>query len=107
MHVEHGDVEHGDVERGSGERAITLRPEGIALAAWREIYAGAAVRLDAACGGRVGAGGRGAGGGAVAGERGGRGRVGRPLAEGAPVYGVNTGFGKLAGISITADDLAG
>jgi histidine ammonia-lyase len=82
-----------DVERGSGKRApIILKPEGIALAAWREIYAGAAVRLDAACGERI-----------EAGER----ALEAILAEGAPVYGVNTGFGKLAGIRIAADDLAG
>ena len=77
-----------DVERGSGERApITLKPEGIALAAWREIYAGAAVRLDAACGERIDAGAR---------------ALEAILAEGAPVYGVNTGFGKLAGIRVAA-----
>ena len=28
------------------------------------------------------------------------------VAEGAPVYGINTGFGKLASVHIAADDLA-
>ena len=51
------------------------------LADWRAIYEGASVALDPGCAGRVAAS-------AAA--------VGRIVARGEPVYGVNTGFGKLA-----------
>jgi len=74
----------------SAPSPVVLGPAGIGLAAWRAIYAGAAVGLDAACEGAIAAGNR-----ALAGL----------IAEGSPVYGVNTGFGKLAGVPIAAADL--
>jgi len=57
----------------------------MALARWRELYDGANVRLDPACLPRVQAGAD---------------AVRRIVARGAPVYGINTGFGKLASIRV-------
>ncbi|SCW74491.1 histidine ammonia-lyase [Sphingobium faniae] len=71
--------------------AVLLYPGDVALAQWRAVYRGAAVRLDPACAERVAEG-------AAA--------VARILAKGAPVYGINTGFGKLASVRIGDDDLA-
>ncbi|HMO77241.1 MAG TPA: histidine ammonia-lyase [Sphingopyxis sp.] len=71
--------------------AITLIPGAVPLADWRAVYRGAAVRLDSACAPRIAES-------AAA--------VGRILAKGAPVYGINTGFGKLASVRIGDDDLA-
>ncbi|GGB95716.1 histidine ammonia-lyase [Novosphingobium endophyticum] len=70
---------------------VTLRPGDVPLADWRAIYRGAGVRLhsDAAPAIRRGA------------EA-----VARILAHGEPVYGINTGFGKLASIRIEDADLA-
>ena len=59
---------------------IVLRPGDTSLRNWRDIYRGAGAVLDSACWPRVEAS-------AAA--------VGRIVARGAPVYGVNTGFGKL------------
>ena len=70
---------------------ITLIPGHVPLAAWRAILGGAAVRLDPACAPAVAAS-------AAA--------VDAILASGAPVYGINTGFGKLASVRIAAGDLA-
>ena len=70
--------------------AVVLLPGAVPLASWRDIYRGAAVRLDPASDGPVAAG-------AAA--------VAAILARGEPVYGINTGFGKLAHIRIGADDL--
>jgi histidine ammonia-lyase len=71
---------------------VTLRPGEVGLGDWRSIYRGADVRLDpAAHDGPIAAS-------AVA--------VERILARGEPVYGVNTGFGKLASVRIEARDLA-
>ncbi len=61
------------------------------LADWRAIYRGDDVALDWACAPRVAAG-------AAA--------VTRILRRGEPVYGVNTGFGKLAHVRIADADLA-
>ncbi|MCC7274424.1 MAG: histidine ammonia-lyase [Alphaproteobacteria bacterium] len=62
------------------------------LAAWRRVlHDGAPVRLDPAARDTV--------------ERGAA-TVAAIVARGAPVYGVNTGFGKLANARIEADDLA-
>ncbi|MCU0830666.1 MAG: histidine ammonia-lyase [Rhizobiaceae bacterium] len=70
--------------------ALVLNPGAATLAeletVWRE---GRAVRLDPACHGSIEA--------AAA-------LVQRAVSAGAPVYGVNTGFGKLASIPIAADD---
>ena len=71
---------------------MTVRLSGGAasLADWRAIYAGAGVALDPATTARVEAG-------AAA--------VARIITRGEPVYGVNTGFGKLASVRIADPDL--
>ncbi len=71
---------------------MTIRLFGgsASLADWRAIYRGANVALDPASAQRVAAG-------AAA--------VGRIIARGEPVYGVNTGFGKLASVRIADADL--
>ena len=70
--------------------AITLNPGSVTLAQWRAIYEGAAVSLDPASRPVIQ---RAAD--AVAGI----------VAKGEPVYGINTGFGKLASVRIAAEDL--
>jgi histidine ammonia-lyase len=60
------------------------------LADWLAIHRGATPRLDAACRPGIAAS-------AAA--------VARIVAKGAPVYGINTGFGKLASVRIAAADL--
>ncbi len=69
---------------------IVLRPGAASLADWRAIYRGAVPKLDAGCWPAVEAG-------AAA--------VARIVARGEPVYGINTGFGKLASVRIEAADL--
>ena len=71
-------------------RTVTLHPGETPLAEWRAIYRGAEVRLgpDAAPAIRRSA------------EA-----VQRILARGEPVYGINTGFGKLASVRIDSGDL--
>jgi histidine ammonia-lyase len=71
--------------------SIVLKPAANTLAEWRAVYRGADVVLDPASAARIAES-------AAA--------VGRILAKGAPVYGVNTGFGKLASIRIEDADLA-
>lgn len=71
--------------------SLTLIPGAVPLAQWRAVYRGCDVRLDPACAGAVAAG-------AAA--------VERILARGEPIYGINTGFGKLASVRIGPDDLA-
>ncbi|HYZ48086.1 MAG TPA: histidine ammonia-lyase, partial [Sphingomonas sp.] len=68
-----------------------LTPGSVSLAEWRDTYRGGLVALDPACMARVEAS-------AAA--------VERIVAKGAPVYGVNTGFGKLASVGIAVCDLA-
>ncbi|WP_309090487.1 histidine ammonia-lyase [Phenylobacterium sp.] len=68
-----------------------LKPGDTPLSAWREIWRGAAVRLDPAA--RT-----------VVAES--AAAVARILAKGEPVYGINTGFGKLATVQIDDGDLA-
>jgi histidine ammonia-lyase len=70
---------------------ITLIPGQVGLADWRAIYRGASVTLDPSSGVAIAES-------AAA--------VGRILAKGEPVYGINTGFGKLASVRIEDDDLA-
>ncbi len=70
---------------------MLLTPGAVPYADWRAIYAGARPRLDPACREAIAAS-------AAA--------VERILARGEPVYGINTGFGKLANVRIDADDLA-
>ncbi|QOT73780.1 histidine ammonia-lyase [Sphingobium fuliginis] len=70
---------------------MKLVPGAVSLGQWQAIYEGAAVALDPACAPRIAAG-------AAA--------VERILARHEPVYGINTGFGKLASVRIGDDDLA-
>ena len=70
---------------------MILNPGAVSLGDWRAIYRGAAPRLDPDCGPRIAES-------AAA--------VQRILAKGAPVYGINTGFGKLASVRIGDADLA-
>lgn len=70
---------------------IRLLPGAAALSDWRAIYRGAAFAVDPACRAGIAAS-------AAA--------VGRIVAAGAPVYGINTGFGKLASVRIADADLA-
>ena len=70
---------------------VTLRAGQASLEDWRAIWRGAPVALDPAHEAAVAAS-------AAA--------VERILDRGAPVYGINTGFGKLAGVRIAPADLA-
>jgi histidine ammonia-lyase len=70
---------------------VILRAGEAALSDWRAIWRGAPVELDPACRARVAAGAE---------------AVRRILGRGEPVYGINTGFGKLAGVRIDPADLA-
>ena len=70
---------------------ITLKPGAVSLATWREVYHGAALRLDPAC---------------HAGIAQSAATVAAIVAKGEPIYGINTGFGKLATIRIATADLA-
>lgn len=70
---------------------ITLDPGHVTKAQWQSIYEGAPARLDPACA-------------PVIAES--AAAVARILAKGEPVYGINTGFGKLASVRIEDADLA-
>src|SRR5262249_10707052 len=70
---------------------VTLQPGRVTLADWRAIYKGAGVTLDPACAAAVGESAR---------------AVEAIVARGEPVYGINTGIGKLASARITPADLA-
>ena len=70
--------------------AVVLQPGRVSIEAWRSIYRGADVRLDPACTAAIEASAR---------------AVELIVARGEPVYGINTGFGKLASVSIGAGDL--
>jgi len=67
-----------------------LRPGSVSLESWRAIYFGRAVDLDPSCREAVEAGAR---------------TVAEIVATGDPVYGINTGFGRLANVHIGAADL--
>ena len=69
---------------------VVLRPGSVTLAEWAAIFRGAPASLDAACRPQV--------------ERGAA-AVATILARGEPVYGINTGFGKLATVRIADADL--
>ncbi len=73
------------------EERLILTAGGMDLSAWRAVYDGADIDLDQACRARVEA--------AAA-------TIDRIVAKGEPVYGINTGFGKLASVRIDAHDLA-
>jgi histidine ammonia-lyase len=69
---------------------VLLAPGAVPLAAWRDIYRGAMVSLEPASYAMIDASAR---------------AVSAILAKGEPVYGINTGFGKLASVRIDAADL--
>jgi histidine ammonia-lyase len=71
--------------------SVTLTPGSVPLAAWREIAAGAGVALDPV---------------AIVAVEASAAAVAAIVALGEPVYGVNTGFGKLASVHIAQADLA-
>ena len=71
-------------------KEITVVPGDTPLSAWRAVYRGAVPRLDPSCRDRIA-------GSAAA--------VGSIVEKGEPVYGINTGFGKLASVRIPAEDL--
>ncbi len=68
-----------------------LTPGAMPLSYWREVLAGAPVSLDPTCRAAVEASAE---------------AIRAIVAKGEPVYGVNTGFGKLASVRIGAEDLA-
>ncbi|HET6335005.1 MAG TPA: histidine ammonia-lyase [Polyangiales bacterium] len=70
---------------------VVLEPGEVTLDDWRKIYAGAGAELDRRCTPRITES-------AAA--------VQRILARGEPIYGINTGFGRLASVRIDAADLA-
>jgi histidine ammonia-lyase len=70
---------------------VTLTPGRVSLADWQAVAEGAAVRLDPAARPAIEASAR---------------AVETIVARGEPVYGINTGFGKLASVRIGAADLA-
>ena len=70
---------------------LVLRPGHVTLAQWRQVYRGAPLALDPA---------------ALPVVRASAAAVAAIVAKGAPVYGINTGFGKLASVRIERDDLA-
>lgn len=69
---------------------VLLSPGAVPLALWRDVYFGAEVELDPACRPNVTAAAK---------------TIEAIVAKGDPVYGVNTGFGKLASVRIGRDDL--
>ncbi|PZQ55976.1 MAG: histidine ammonia-lyase [Phenylobacterium zucineum] len=69
---------------------VVLKPGETPLADWRRIHAGAGVRLHSSAAAVVAEGAR---------------AVERILARHEPVYGINTGFGKLASVRIADADL--
>ena len=71
--------------------AVRIQPGRVPLSAWRAVAEGAPAHLDDAVWPLV--------------ERSAA-AVARIVARGAPVYGINTGFGKLASVRIEAPDLA-
>lgn len=70
---------------------LVLRPGHVTLAQWRQVYRGAPLALDPA---------------ALPVVRASAAAVAAIVAKGAPVYGINTGFGKLASVRIEREDLA-
>lgn len=69
---------------------VVMRPGAVTLAEWRAIYRGARAKLDPSSA-------------PVIAES--AAAVERILARGEPIYGINTGFGKLASVRIEAADL--
>ena len=71
--------------------AIVIRPGSMRLSDWRGIYRGAAVDLDEDCRGAV---------------QSGAAAIEAILERHEPVYGINTGFGRLASVRIDDSNLA-
>src|ERR1700679_600443 len=69
---------------------VLLRPGLVTLADWRAVYRGAPLTVDPGCRAAI---------------RRSADAVARVVAKGEPVYGINTGFGKLASVRIAAADL--
>ncbi|MDO8769105.1 MAG: histidine ammonia-lyase [Burkholderiaceae bacterium] len=69
---------------------LVMHPGQVPLVDWRAIYRGAIPKLDPAC---------------IAVVQASADTVERIVAKGDPVYGINTGFGKLANVRIDANDL--
>ncbi len=72
-------------------KTLTLIPGSVSLSDWRLVYRGAEVELDQSCRPRIEA--------AAS-------TIDAIVAKGEPVYGINTGFGKLASVRIGTADLA-
>lgn len=70
--------------------ALTLLPGDVTLAQWRAVYRGADAALHPSSAPKIAAGAA---------------TLARLLARGEPIYGINTGFGKLASVRIDAADL--
>jgi len=71
--------------------AVVLSPGSVPLATWRKVYNGAVARLDPASAPLIKASAD---------------AVEAIVARGEPIYGINTGFGKLASVRIEKADLA-
>ncbi len=71
--------------------SLVIHAGAVSLADWRQIYRGEVSVLDPACYPKITASAQ---------------SVARILARGEPVYGINTGFGKLASVKINDADLA-
>lgn len=69
---------------------IVLKPGEASLSDWRAVWRGGGLRLDESCRDAI-----------VASAE----AVARIVARGEPVYGINTGFGKLASVRIPEEDL--
>ena len=69
---------------------MILTPGAVSLSVWRDVYRGAAVSLDPGC---------------WAGVERSAATVAAIVGRGEPVYGINTGFGKLASVRIGAHEL--
>ena len=69
---------------------LVLKPGEVTLAQWAGVYRGASASLEEACFESIARGAE---------------AVTRIAARGEPVYGINTGFGKLASVRIEAPDL--
>ena len=72
-------------------KPIVIKPGQVALPEWEAVYRGAPVSLDERSYADIARGAQ---------------AVTRIVARGEPVYGINTGFGKLASVRIEAADLA-
>jgi len=72
-------------------KEIVLKPGEVSLAQWRDIYRGAKLKLDPSCRSAIKASAK---------------TVEKIVKKGEPVYGINTGFGKLASVRIDEKDLA-